>query len=321
MSKWIKKDLFNDFQNEKKKEIDRPAGGQRRSEVVWQTPEKGTVDRPRIYTGRFLADKKGNFYKKYHYHMFQSGEKWVFILCPKTYNFDNFCALCSVTKNLYQGSAADKKQAYQYKRKEKYVCNFYITDDPRDQERDDEKVTGTVKLYEFPSKVEMKLRAQIIDTKHGLGPAIFDPGPDGYDFILKVFATKRDERGNVWPDYSQSEFARTATPIAPTDREIKEILEQTIDVDAYIQGLEKPDEDIIAILKNEMLWELVKDEWTKYKGSPSLAMAEKDEAANNAMDSSDSEEATTPAEDDDIPSDNDDEIDDDEALLEELKNI
>ena len=126
MSKWISKDLFNDFQKEKKAEADKPNSyGMKRSDIIWDTPLKGTQDKPKIYEGRFLPDIDGGFYKKYSYHMFQSGEKWMFILCPKTYNFEIYCPFCSATSQLYQGTEADKKIAYNYKRKEK-LCPIYL---------------------------------------------------------------------------------------------------------------------------------------------------------------------------------------------------
>lgn len=290
----------------------------RRSDFVWPTPEKGTTDRPKTYVIRFLPDKKGNFYQKYYYHMFQSGEKWVFILCPKTHNFENYCPFCSVTNKLYTGSAADKKMAYQYKRKEKFVSNIFVVEDPRDQERDDDqKLEGSVRLYEFPGKVEMKVKEEIIDTKHGLGPSIFDPDKDGYDFILKVFSTKRDRNGNVWPDYGQSAFARRPSPIKESEKEIDEIMEKTIDIWDYIKGLEKTDDDMIQILKAEMMWDLIKDEWKRYKGSISVEADNDTSEPETGTDSDDSEPVETETEN---SSESDDDFDDEE-LLKELENM
>jgi len=263
MSSWIDKDLFAKFVEEKSREKEQTAGP-RRTEIVWPTPERGTPDRPKIYEGRFLPDPKGNFYKKYYYHMFYSGEKWNFVLCSKTWNFDNYCPWCSVTSKLYMGNNEDKKRAAEYKRKEKFVSNFYIIDDPRDAERnDEEKVNGTVKIYEFPGKVESKLKAEITDTKHGIGPGIFDPGEDGYNFILKVKSTKPKD-GKTWPDYSDSLFARRPESLGSRNR-IKEIMEQRYDLEEYIQSMEREEEDIINLLKAEMVWDLVKSEYERYR--------------------------------------------------------
>lgn len=314
MSKWINKDLFANFQEQKKQEKEAPTGGGiRRLDMVWKNPEKGTDTTPKIYVGRFLPDKNGEFYKKYFYHMFKSGEKWSFFLCPKTHDFDTFCPFCSATQKLYMGTAADKKMAYSYKRKEKYVGNFFIIDDPRDNERaEEDKVNKTVKLYEFPGKVEMKLKEQITDTKYGLGPAIFDPSEGGYDFILKVFATKKDANGNIWPDYSNSEFARRPSAIADSEEAIDEIMETTTELSEYVDSMKRDDDAVIAVLKAEMLWDLVKDEMNRHsKTTPTIAELQ---AEADAVDDIDDGQWDTPSTDGETD-------DSDEALLKELEGL
>ncbi|HRR49462.1 MAG TPA: hypothetical protein P5293_05860 [Bacteroidales bacterium] len=264
-SKWIKKDLFDQFVEEKQQEETTKKSAPRRSETVWQTPSMGTQDKAKVYEIRFLPDPKGKFYKRFYYHGFKSGDRWYFPLCEKTYDFYNWCPFCAAASKLYTGTAADKQQASVIKRKEKFVGNAFIVDDPRDAERED-KVVGTVKLYEFPSEVESKLKGTITDMKHGLGPAVFDPGDEGYNFIIKVKATKPTREGKQWPVYADSEFARKPSALAKTDREIQNILNQTFDIDEYIASQKMLDEDVIALLKNEMLWESVKEEWSRYKG-------------------------------------------------------
>ena len=325
MSKWIDKSLFNEFQKQKKSESDAPqTGGVRRSDLVWKTPEKGTVDKPKVYEGRFIPDKKGNFYKKYSYHMFLCGEKWAFSICPKTYNFDNYCPFCSATSKLYQGTAADKKIAYQYKRKDKFVSNFFITSDPRDAEAETEnKVEGTIKLYEFPAKVEMKLKEEITDTKNGYGYKIFDPGEDGHNFILKVLATKKDANGKVWPDYSSSTFARASKAIG-SDSEIDKIIKSTTNLDEYIKSLEVNEDVIKKWLKAEMLDELVEDEIERANGAKKVAekTIEKDDDIDDSIWDGDKEESNDTESDDDTDPELDGDGDlDDAELLAELEKM
>lgn len=267
MSKWIDENLFNQFVEQKAKEADKPAGP-RRSEIVWKTPERGTPDKPKVYEGRFLPDKKGNFYMKYHYHMFYSGEKWNFLLCDKTFDFENFCPWCAVTSKLYMGNSEDKKRATEYKRKEKFVSNFFIIDDPRDAENE-EKVAGSVKIYEFPGKVESKLKSEITDTKHGLGPAIFDPSGEGFSFILKVRSTKPKD-GKTWPDYSDSLFARKPSALGD-DSEIQAVMDSRYDLEEYVRGMTREETDTITLLKAEMVFDFIKDEWDRAKKMIELA--------------------------------------------------
>lgn len=263
MSKWINKELFGKFK-EKKKEENESGGFQRRSEVVWKTPERGTVSNPKTYELRFLQDPKGEFYKEYFYHMFRVGESWFFTLCPKTYNMSNFCPTCSATLKLYTGNAADKSQASGLKRKAKYVANAFIVKDPRDSEIDveEEKSSGKVKIYEFPDKVQKKLRSEIIDENEGYGVRIFDPSEEGYNFILKVGSTKKDPNGKEWPDYDASSFSRKASPIG-TESEIEAIMNSRFDLNTYIQGMERKKEDVANALKTMGVYMLIEDEWKK----------------------------------------------------------
>ena len=276
MSKWIKKDLFDQFVEEKQQEETKKTAGPRRSETVWQTPSMGTQDKPKVYEVRYLPDPKGRFYKRFYYHGFKSGDRWYFPLCEKTYDFYNWCPFCAAASKLHTGTQADKQQASTIKRKEKFVGNIFVVDDPRDTDRE-EKFTNTVKLYEFPAEVESKLKGTITDMKHGLGKAVFDPGEEGYNFIIKVKATKPTRDGKQWPVYADSEFARKPNALARTDKEIQTILGQAFDVDEYISSQRMSDEDIISLLKGEMLWEIVKDEWARYRGKVANGDVRKEE--------------------------------------------
>ncbi len=272
MSKWIQKDLFASYVQEKEKE-EAPQQFTKRSDKVWPTPEMGTADKAKVYEGRFIPDPKGKFTKKYMYHGFKAGEKFRSFICEKTYGLDNFCAFCTATQKLYMGNENDKKAAANYKRKSRNVGNWYVVDDPRDAERDaDKKLKGSTRIYEFPDKVDSKLKSEITDKKNGLGPAIFDPGDEGYNFLLKAKATKKDANNKVWPDYADSSFARKPYALG-NDKEIKAIMESAYDLDEYIATMKISDEDLQTLLKTEMLWELVEADWKKYKGGPSKGTA------------------------------------------------
>ena len=268
-SKWINKSLFSEYVREKEEEkANVPQYENNRSALVWKNPDKGSSDTPNIYEGRLLPDPKGKFTRKYYYHMFKSGENWLFSLCPKTFDFSAWCPFCSITQKLYKGSASDKSMASNYKRKQKHITNFYVINDPRDEKisDDDQKSSNKVKLYEFPDKLESKITQETLDTAHdGAGDAIFDP-VDGYNFIIKVKSTKASADGKIFPDYSDSVFARKATSLGD-DEKVKAIMESTISLDDYLQGQIKSDMDIMSMLKSEMLWEMVEDEWKRYKGN------------------------------------------------------
>jgi len=295
-SKWINKSLFDKYvQTKEGEEEKRQPEGAFRSKIVWKTPAPGTADKARVYEGRFLPDKKGNFTKRYYYHMFRSGERWIHYLCPKTYNFVNWCPLCSITSKLYMGTQKDKTAANNYKRKGKHAGNFFVVDDPRDAEikENEQKSAGNVKIYEFPDKVESKLKSEITDRKEGLGEAIFDPGPEGFNFILKVKSTKTDAQGKSFPDYSDSVFSRKATSLG-TDAEIKKIIESTFDLDEYIQNLTIQNETLIAALKAEMLFDMIKEEWEQHMGETPDPQTKATSVSDRVMEEDDIPELTSP---------------------------
>lgn len=269
MSKWVDDSMFKNFREKKKNEAESSSGGDDRLNVVWKTPEKGTADRAKVYEGRFLVDPKGVFYQQYLYHMFQNstGEGWHFSLCPKTYDMSNYCPWCSIVSKLYaSGNAADKKTAYNYKRKTRYCGNWFVVNDPRDADADDDKkAAGRVFVYEFPGKVESKLKTEITDERNGLGPAIFDPSEDGYNFIIRVKATKPDENGRVFPDYSDSQFARRASALG-SDDEIEEIMNNRYDLSNHLKKMEAPNDKILEAIKREMMWDLIEDEYERMSG-------------------------------------------------------
>lgn len=272
-SKWMrdKEMIFNKFKEQKKQEQEKQTAGPRRSEIVWKTPDKGTVDKPKIYQGRLLVDLNDTFYHSYYYHMFQDKSgKWMFVFCPKSWDMNSYCPFCAATMRLYRGSAQDKKLGYKYKRKSKHCVNFYIVKDPRDAEAesDEEKNEGKVLIYEFPDKIESKIKQEMNDDEYGNGINIFDPGEDGVDFILKVGATKPIQEegpnhGKVFPDYSDSKFAPKPTPLKKTDKEIEEIMGKRHDLTEYLKSMERSEEDILDLVKSEDLWDMIEQDYEK----------------------------------------------------------
>lgn len=294
-SKWINTKLFENYVAAKENEATEKTSSFRRSEHVWASPQMGTTDKAKVYEGRFLPDQNGKFTQKYMYHMWKSGEKWVFYLCPKTHGMDKFCPICSIVSSLYTGTADDKALAFRMKRKDRHVGNFYIISDPRDKEIDDEakKSSGKVKLYEFPSKLESKLKNEIVDKKEGLGYAIFDPGSEGHNIIIKIKATKTDAKGNSYPDYSDSIFSRKPSPVADSDNEIKQIMSSTYSIDSYIGSMEMSKENTVTMLKNEMLFDMIESEWARHNKTTNTETKREEDDDVKDFDEGDTKQAPT----------------------------
>ena len=102
MSKWVNTEKFNKFRDER--ESDKSQDKSPRFGRKWPNPKMGDYNKPNEYHVRMIPDPEGEFYKKYFYHMFQSGEQWNYIMCPKTYDMNHYCPWCAISQLLYQGS-------------------------------------------------------------------------------------------------------------------------------------------------------------------------------------------------------------------------
>jgi len=263
MSKWLDESDFESFRknlNEREEEKTESGPFVRK----WDVKNlKGTAERPNVYELRFLPEKSKTYYTRIFYHMIQSNDKWNYMLCEKTFGAEEYCPLCAASNKLYLGNADDKKEAKRFRKNDKYVANVLVIDDPRDGNIQDEekKATGKVMLYEFPNQVEKILREEINDRKHGVGMSAFDPSDEGFDFILSVGAKPAPD-GKSWPDYSLK-AARKPRPIAESDAAIDAILETTYDLKEYVATSRASKDRMIALLKTEFVYDLIKEDWEK----------------------------------------------------------
>lgn len=261
MSKWVNTDAFEQFKNERQNDTT-----EQKNDVTyarkWPNPKMGTNANPKEYHARLVPDLNGSFYKKMYYHMFQSGENWHFIMCPKTEDFECYCPWCALTQVLYQGNDADKKRAYTYKRKEKFVGNVYVVKDPRDVDENDpdRHFTGKTFLYEFPAVVEQLIKKEVTDVENGWGYKIFDP-EDGHNLIISIGAKKPDKSGKVWPDYSLTTFSKRPSSIGDN---VDEIMGTTQAISEYIQNSLKTNEEHAELLKSEMVYEDVAEQFNRF---------------------------------------------------------
>jgi hypothetical protein len=258
---WIKAETFDAWLKQKEQE------SAKTWDDVWSPKERGTESNPKIYTGRFLPDPNGIMYKKFLYHMYKNdSDEYIYILCPKTHDFKEFCPLCFTSGKLYAGSERDKELAKKYKRNIRFIGNWYLIEDPRDVDAEEPQWINKVWQWEFPGKIEAKLDEELKDND-GLGMRIFDPGANGYNFNVKVKETGSGDQ--KFPNYDSSSFSRKATALG-TDKEIKKIMEICV-----------PVVDIIEKKFNENNWNKVKEslmeaslwtdalqrEWTKHMGT------------------------------------------------------
>jgi len=315
MSKWVNKEKFEEFKKEREQDTSDDNTGVDYARL-YPNPKMGTLNKPKEYHIRLLPDPNGDFYKKYHYHMFESGENWIFIMCPKTYDMNAYCPWCHANQILYKGSSADKKKAYQYKRKEKYVGNIFVVRDPRDADENDpdKKLTGKTFLYNFPQTIETLIRREITDIENGWGYDIFDP-ENGYNLIISIGAKKPDKNGKVWPDYSLTAFARKPSAIANSEEAIEKIMETRQNITEYIDNSMFDAETHKKYLKAEMLWDDVEEQFVKHF---ELSESNTDNTSENEKDGLDDKfnESTG----DDVPTFTNDEQTTNESSVDEMSD-
>jgi len=244
-------------------------------------------------------------------------------LCPKTDGMDCYCPWCAVSQSLYKGNKEDKKLARTYSRREKYVGNVFIVNDPRDENVDDEyKVSGKVLLYEFPATVEATIKNEMTDKQEGFGMSIFDP-EDGNDMLIKIRSKKPDKNGKTWPDYSDTMFARKPTSLG-TETEIDELMEDTVELEKYLKDTQLDWSTHEKLLKVEGLWEEVKDEFNRRvnKEDNSKDTSKEDNSKEDTSKEDTSKEDTSKdTGKEDISKEDIDDIDDIDELLNKLKNM
>ena len=317
MSKWIKEDKFKDFANKKASET---PDDEKNTDynLKWKNPTMGSVEKAKDYRVRFLPDKSSDFYKKYFYHYFVIDEKHYFVMCPKTHGLDEYCPWCSVSQMLYKGNKEDKKLAASYSRKEKYVANILVVDDPRDNDVDDEyKVSGSVRLYEFPKAVESKLKKEITDKTEGYGMAIFNP-ENGYDLIISIKSKKKDKNGKTWPDYSETAFSRKSSSIG-SEKEIDDIMDKTVLLSEHIENMALTWDEHKKLLKVEGFWEDVEEEFERRVNDVKVVKKTEPENVEEQQEQKQQEQASDEKEEN-LNIQSDDDMSDDD-LLKDLMNM
>jgi hypothetical protein len=118
-------------------------------------------------------------------------------------------------------------------------------------------------------------------------------------------------------------FSRQSEALG-SDRQIKQILGKCYDLEEYVKGLERAEDDVKDLLKVEMVWELVEAEWQRMKGlQDTKKRTERDEqelempVEKEEPTSEQQEPEEEPKEVEQQPA----EEESDEALLAELENL
>jgi len=170
----------------------------------------------------------------YHYfnHGWQSLATGQFVscVCPSTVGLR--CPICEERVRLYRGDEDDKKNAKMLGKKEQWLANVYVVDDPSSEENKDQ-----IKIFRYGKQIE-KI---ITDATEGIdkdefGARIFDLTDEGCN--LRITVEKND---GGYPTYVSSKFLRESAIKGMTDAKIEDIYEKLFQLDKVFE-MKTPDE-------------------------------------------------------------------------------
>lgn len=170
------------------------------------------------------------------YHYFNHGWKslatgqFVTCVCPTTVG--QRCSICEERVRLYRGDAEDKEHAKLLGRKEQWLVNVYVVDDPTSEENE-----GQIKILRYGKQIDKIVRdaTEGID-KDEFGPRVFDLSEEGCN--LRIVVEKND---GGYPTYVSSKFLRESPIEGMTEDKTDDVYEKLFPLDKVFE-LKSPEE-------------------------------------------------------------------------------
>ena len=181
------------------------------------------------YLVRLLPDFKdaSKTMKHYFSHGWKSLATGQFVtcLCPTT-NGDR-CPICEERVRLYRGDAEDKANAKLLGRKEQWLINAYVVDDPTNKENN-----NTIKVIRYGKQLDKIIRDAIDGVdKDEFGARVFDLSKDGCNFRIMV-----EKNDGGYPTYVSSKFLRESEIKGMTEANMEKVYDEIKDLDALIDN-------------------------------------------------------------------------------------
>tara|TARA_R110002126_G_scaffold122632_2_gene264414 strand:+ start:1614 stop:2537 length:924 start_codon:yes stop_codon:yes gene_type:complete len=175
------------------------------------------------------------------YHYFSHGWKslatgqFVSTICPTT--IGSRCPICEERVRLYRGDDEDKENAKLLGRKEQWLVNVYVVDDPTSRENN-----GTIKMVRYGKQLDKVIRdaTEGVD-KDEFGARVFDLTDDGCN--LRIAVEKND---GGYPTYVSSKFLRESGIDGMTDAKIEKTYDGLFELDKVFD--QKSSEEVNEIL-------------------------------------------------------------------------
>jgi len=179
------------------------------------------------YTVRLLPNVKDPAKTFFHYYSYGWNSlttgQLITLVSPTTWNQRDPIAE-ERYRVLRTGTEKEKEKALAIKRRENWLVNVYVVNDPVNQDNN-----GKVKLLRFGRQLH-KIIMDAIEGEEAseLGPRIFDLSPKGCNLKIKV------EKQGDYPTYVSSKFS-TSKEIEGLDEDsFKKIYNSAFDLESYV---------------------------------------------------------------------------------------
>lgn len=179
------------------------------------------------YTVRLLpnvANPSKTFFHYYSYgwNSFSTGQLLT-VVSPTTWGERDPIAE-ERYKILRNGSEEDKKKAEALKRREHWLVNVYVVNDPTNEENNNK-----IKVLRFGRQLH-KIIMDAIEGEEAeeLGPRIFDLSPKGVNFKIKV------EKQGEYPTYVSSKFTSPKEIEGLDEDNFKKIYDGIFDLESFV---------------------------------------------------------------------------------------
>lgn len=203
----------------------------------------------------YLTDPSKTFF--HHFiHIWNSvstGQRMQ-VLAPQTFGLRDIIAE-ERFRLLRSNDESDKDLGRSIGRQEKWLVNVYVVDDPVNPDNN-----GKVKFFRYGRQLQKIINDAIDgDTAEEFGSRIFDLGPNGCNFKIKV------EKQGDFPSYVTSRFTTVGGDLGLSDQERENIYKSAFDLESFVtlQG----DEQLQKLIDEHILGKTNNTAATKNYGS------------------------------------------------------
>lgn len=162
----------------------------------------------------------------YFHHGWKSRATGQFVSCVCPTTTGQRCPICEERVRLYRGDDEDKANARMLGRKEQWLVNALIVDDPDNQENN-----GSIKIIRYGKQLDKVIRSATEGVdKDEFGIRVFQLSEDGCN--LRIAVEKND---GGYPTYVSSKFLRESAIDGMTDEKAEELYEGLFNLEKVLE--------------------------------------------------------------------------------------